>query len=412
MESVDYPLIILLVGLLVMMSLLVKLALERIGLPSLVGFLAIGYLLRIINDHFALLSIGGHEILSFLADVGLATLLFRIGLESNLAGLIRQLPKASLIWIGDVVISGFAGYAAATYLLDQPLTTALFVAAALSATSVGISVGAWQSSSALDSPQGEFLLDVAELDDISAVLLMALLFSLLPEMQQGHSGNMSHLALMTTLVFLGKFLAFVFFCLLFSRYVEKPLTHFFASHKTAPEPMLAIVGVGFIFAALAGLIGFSIAIGAFLIGLVFSRDPEAVKMEGSFQPIYQLFSPFFFIGIGFDLDPTGLGEAAWAGSVLLAVAIAGKLIADGLPVFFLQGWQAALLIGVSMVPRAEIAMVIMSRGRELGDWAVPDHIYSAVVLVSAVTCVAAPLAVRPLVERWPPMANQEKATPP
>ena len=404
-HNFDIPLAILLTGILVVLTMLVKPTFERVKLPPLVGYLAIGVLLSAVNRHWPLFSSGGKEMLSFLATLGLVTLLFRVGLESNLDGLLRQLPKASLIWVGDILISSAAGYAAAIFLLGLPWPTAAIIAVAMSATSVGISVGVWQSRKALDTPEGEFLLDVAELDDISAVLLMALLFALLPEIHDG-GGHMGKLALQSGGLFLAKLLLFGLACLLFSRYLEKPLTRFFTRREAPPDPMLAVIGIGLIFAALAGLLGFSVAIGAFLVGLVFSRDPEAVKMEASFQPVYELFSPFFFIGIGFDIDLASLGGAVAPGLVLLAVAILGKLAADGLPVFFLQGKTAAALIGVSMVPRAEIAMVIMSRGRDLGAWAVPASVYSAMVLVSAATCVLAPLAVGHLLEKWPPQ-NQD-----
>ena len=60
--------------------------------------------------------------------------------------------------------------------------------------------------------------------------------------------------------------------------------------------MLLVAGIGFVVAASAELLGFSLAVGAMFAGLVFSRDPEAVKMDACFSPLYELFAPFFFIG--------------------------------------------------------------------------------------------------------------------
>ncbi|MGB3862948.1 MAG: hypothetical protein WBE11_15060 [Candidatus Aminicenantaceae bacterium] len=75
-------------------------------------------------------------------------------------------------------------------------------------------------------------------------------------------------------------------------------------------------------------------------------------------------------------------------------AIIGKLIGNGLPSLFIMGWTSALLLSVSMVPRAEIAMLVMQRGRDLGDWAVPDHVFGAMVIVSLATCLFFPLALK------------------
>ena len=83
------------------------------------------------------------------------------------------------------------------------------------------------------------------------------------------------------------------------------------------------------------------------------------------------------------------------------LAALAKIIANGLPVWFLKGFRGAVLIGVSMVPRAEIAMVIMSKGLSLGDWIVPSQVFSAMVLVTIITCIASPLAVQRLLKKWP-----------
>lgn len=401
-QNIDYPTIILITGILIVLIIVVKLIFERAGVPALVGYLGLGVLLRFVDDQWVFVGSFGLEVLHYLGTVGLATLLFRIGLESNLQGLLKQLPKASMVGIGNLVVSGLVGYLVAAHVLGLHWITALIVGVALSATSVGISVAAWHESQSLNSPQGELLLDIAEFDDVSAVLVMALLFVFLPEIHQGAEKNLIPLAVETIGIFFAKIVIFGLACFLFSRYLEGPLTHFIAAWEPSPDPMLFVVGIGFVFAATAGLLGFSVAIGAFFAGLVFSRDPDTVKMEASFQPIYELFSPFFFIGVGLNIDPTLLGDSLWPGLVLLAAAILGKLAVNGIPIYFLEGSSAALLLGASMIPRAEIALVVMSRGRSLGEWAVPGHIYSAMVLVCAVTCVVGPLTVRRLLKKWPP----------
>jgi Kef-type K+ transport system membrane component KefB len=394
---------IFLVGVLIVLTMLIKAGLERNGLPPLVGYLMLGLLLRWLDDSVDIFSVESAKILAFFGKIGLIALLFRVGLESNLRGLLKQLRSASLIWVADIAISGTLGFLSAFYLLRFSWNTSLIVATAFTATSVGISVSVWQDMNALKSANGELLVDVAELDDISAVVLMALLFAVLPHLNGGEASGEGYLKLITGEmgIFLIKLFGYGLFCFLFSRYLEKPLTHYFLNLEAAPAPMLAVAGIGFIIAAMAAWLGFSLAIGAFFAGLVFSRDPRAVKMEGSFMPLYELFSPFFFIAIGLQMDPSTLDTALGLGAILAALAIAGKLLADGLPVFFLRGWQPAMLIGISMVPRAEIALVIMQRGHASGAWAVPPHVYGAMILVCAATCLLAPLTVRPLLRRWP-----------
>ena len=102
---------------------------------------------------------------------------------------------------------------------------------------------------------------------------------------------------------------------------------------------------------------------------------------------------------------SGLGIAG----LLLAVAVVGKVVGAALPARLLSGgvvagWHGALLIGVSMMPRAEIAMVVMSEGRLLGDWAVPPELFSAMVLVVLATSIVAPLIIARMLAARPPQA--------
>lgn len=120
------------------------------------------------------------SLLDFLGTVGVVFLLFGVGLKTDIRGLREVLSRAGWIWAGNVLLSGGVGFLAARYLLDATFLPSLMVAVALTATSVGVTVGVWDSRDALDSRAGNILLDVAELDDISAVVLMALLFAVLP----------------------------------------------------------------------------------------------------------------------------------------------------------------------------------------------------------------------------------------
>lgn len=398
---VDYTMMIMMIGILIVLTILIKSWLMRIGIPSLVGFLLVGFFIRLAEDRYGIISPESQEIFELFAKIGLITLLFRVGLESNLQGLLKQLRSASMVWVGNVLLSGLFGFVAAYYILDVQWVTAIIVGTAFTATSVGISVAVWEESDALKSANGELLIDIAELDDISAIVLMALLFALLPHLKHGSAGVLWPLIGKTSGGFLLKLFGFGLFCFLFSRYVEEPVAKYFQNMEPSSDFMLAVVGIGFLIAALADWMGFSLAIGAFFAGLVFSCDEEAVKREGSFMPLYELFSPFFFIGIGLHVDPQAIGSALTPAAVLIVIAFAAKIMADGLPVWMLRGLPSAVLIGFSMVPRAEIAMVIMQHGLNEGAWAVPPKIFNAMVLVSIMTCALAPMIVQVLLNRWP-----------
>ena len=364
-------------------------------------FSILGLLVNAAEQKWHLFSAGELEVFEFLADIGIICLLFRVGLESKLAELIGQLRRASIVWLGNVSLSGLLGFFTAYFFLQLEMIPSLFVGTAMTATSVGISVGIWREAKAINSPNGELMLDVAEMDDISAVILMALLFAVAPVLRSQPDATLLPVLVNTATAFFFKALVFGAFCFLFSRYGEQSLTSFFQRLEPPPDSTIMVAGVGFIIAALAGLLGFSVAIGAFFAGLVFCRDPDAIKIDASFDTFYELFVPFFFLGIGLKIDLDALATALDLGIILLIVAVVGKVVGVAIPVLKLAEPRSAILLGISMVPRAEIMMIVMQHGLQLGEWAVPVRVFAAMVLVSAATTIVVPLVLRPLLRQWP-----------
>lgn len=399
-SEAEHAAVLLVTGTLIALSLLINRGLRKTAVPPIVGYLLLGVLLRVAGDATNLLTEDVTTELGFLADIGVVALLFRVGLESDLAGLLRQLRKAQFVWLGDVVVSGTVGFLAAYYVLQYPLIPSLYVAAALTATSVSVSVVVWQNTHTLETPNGELLLDVAELDDISAILLMSLLFAVVPALKGENSGALLPTIAATAGLLLLKLLLFGGFCYLFARFAEHRLTRFFERLNPMPDPMLMLAGTGFIIAALAGLLGFAIALGAFFAGLVFSRDPEAITMSRPFVVLYDLFTPFFFIVIGLHIDPLVVSSALIPGAILLLAAVSGKFVGAGGAAVPSIGWRGSLLLGISMFPRAEIAMIVMRQGREADADVVPAEAFAAMVFVSAATCILSPLILRPMLDRW------------
>ncbi len=397
-----------LAGAIIVVTMLIRSGFRRIGVPSLVGFIVLGLLIRIADMQLEFITEGLSSVFDFLATVGIVFLLFRVGLEANLAGLRRQIKPASVIWAGGVFLNGVLGYVVANSLLGLPLVQSLFVAVALTATSVAISVGVWQEAKALKSRIGQLLVDVAELDDISGIILMAVLFAIAPVLQEGIVPGLPSVLGKTAGLAIAKFIGFGALCLLFSRFVERHVTALFKKLEARPGQTVVLAGFGLLIASVAGLLGFSVAIGAFFAGLTFSRDPEAVRLDTPFSILYDFFAPFFFIGVGLSMDPSALGGAVLMGLALLVVAVTAKIVGHGLPALITTTWAGAVVIGVSMIPRAEITMVIMHTGLRMGEWAVPDDVFSAMVLVSLGTAILSPLLVQQLLRRWP-QAKKAKA---
>lgn len=408
MDQLQQSILILSLGILVILAVLLKSRLKAIGLPSSVGFIAVGFLLNYINTRFGFITPAVRSVFEVLMKLGVIALLFEIGLESDLGGLVSQLRKASLISIVNLLVCGFAGFAAVYWVCGMGFIPSLFAGTALTATSVGISLSVWKESGSLKSPNGELLLDIAELDDIMGIVLMALVVGIAPVLRDSGSGSLAVDTLKTFGIEIGKFLGFTVLCVLFSRYVEKPFSGFFRRMTHGPDPMIVMAASSFIIAAVAGFLGFSVAIGGFFAGLIYSRDPKAVRMEASFDTLYDFFVPFFFIGIGLSMEITALTTGLLLGGILLIAAVGGKLLSIGGAALTVAGKRAALLLGTSMVPRAEITVIVMEQGRALGNWAVPESLFNGIVIVSLVTSVVVPIVLRRLLKLWPQKATEEE----
>ena len=383
-------------GLLFLAILLVKLFIARRWCPPMLAYLLVGMLSAAIINHSALAdNVSLHAIISVLGEAGLIMLLFKVGINADLKSLRLQLPNAAWIWWWNVAISGSFGYIAAAWVLQLDLLSSLFIAVAFTATSVGVTVSLWSDAGKLSTPQGTLLLDIAELDDLSTICLVALLVALVPLYQGGAPilpGN--------TLVTLGYILAllagFAICAWFFSLYIEPLLTRTIARYAVAHELVVFMLAVSFIVAAMAEVAGLSLAIGAFIAGLAFSRDPSAMQEQPVLNGLYDFLTPFFFISLGMLVDISGLTTLLWPAVVLLVFAISGKIAGVMLPAWPRLGVSAALVLGVSMVPRMEIALVVMQKALAAG---ISETIFSAMILTCFSTVLLTMLALPVLLRR-------------
>jgi len=391
--------ILIVVGALLILGPFVKSLMERLGVPALVGYISLGVLVSLADQQWTFVTSTFDNTFSVLAQLGVVALLFRVGLRSHTRTLLAKLPDASLIWFGDVLTNIIFGFAVSYYLLALPMETSLVIATAFSATSVAVSVTVWDEMHKLNTSNGQLLVDVAELDDLSGVLLLAILLAIIPVLQ---GGNMELLPSIGTTAFkvLVKLTLFIAGCYLFAHYLERDFTRFNRKWENSRTGFtITVLGSGLAIAAVAGYLGFSLAIGALFAGLAFSRDPEAVRTDARFAYFYEFFTPFFFIYIGMQVDPGVIIPSLGLATVLFFPAALGKFLGVFTPALRIVKRADAVLLGLSMIPRAEISMVIVYQCQQLGDDIVPESVFGAMVLMSVMTSIFAPLILRSLLMR-------------
>lgn len=389
MEFPALATVVLLIGILIGLAQPLQAGAKRLRLPALIVFILLGLTLRWLDkglgESLRLLSAEGEGMLELLASIGVIFLLFRIGLQSDLTQMRRELRRATPIWLGNIVISAVAAYLTARWFLGWDQLASMLVGAALTATSVGVPAAVWQERQAASSPQGQLFVDVAEMDDISGVILMSLVLAVMPVLEQQPDRIWSIIG-WESLQALGLLLLFLAACAMHARWLQQPMLRFLKRLEPDPDQLLSIVALALVVAAIAGLLGFSLAIGAFFAGVMLSGN-ESVCRHRALTALYDLFTPFFFIGIGLKVDPGSLTTGLWLPlSALLSVAVLAKYLGTVVPALPMVDRRTAHALGLSMIPRAEIALIVASNGLAMGG-IISDQQYTAIVMTAILTCL-------------------------
>lgn len=314
-----------------------------------------------------------------LAEFGLILLLFFVGLELRLGELLAVGRRAALVALGGVLLPFAAGYGLMTARGSNQIES-LFLAAALVATSTGITARTLRDLGVIASTEARIILAAAVIDDILSMIVIAV---------TGAIGAQGTVAITAVLFLVAEVTAFVIFvALVGSRIVRRYATTFGEGEGTPrlfAMAMLLCLGL----AVLAASIGLAPIIGAFLAGLVLGESRDARQLTTAALPVYRLLVPFFFVITGMQVDPALFREPAVSGlaAVVTVIAIASKLLGAGVGSLGL-GPRAALIVGVGMVPRGELGFVIVAMGRSLGI--LPEAAVSVVVIMSVVTTLITP----------------------
>ncbi|MEX2305388.1 MAG: cation:proton antiporter, partial [Waddliaceae bacterium] len=240
----DHISLVLLIGILISLSLWTKALLHMQNLPPLIGYVFLGWMLRMLNDSWEFLPETAPQILYFMSDIGIITLLFRIGFGSHIKTLLAQLSRASILAISNIVTTAILGFYLSYSILSIHPVGALFIAIALTATSIGITITIWKDNKILNSKTGALLLDLVALDDVIGIILMGILIQLAPMfLENTNSISFSSITLDSLLV-IGKLFLFLVFCILFSVFVVPKLTHYLKKSEHMPDPMVTIIAFG------------------------------------------------------------------------------------------------------------------------------------------------------------------------
>ncbi|MBU2552290.1 MAG: cation:proton antiporter, partial [Proteobacteria bacterium] len=347
---------------------------HRVRLPSIIGFLATGV---IAGPHGLGLVEAVHEI-EILSEVGVVMLLFLIGLEFSFKSLLRIKRAVFLGGATQVVLSILAG-AGVVFLWGRPPREALFYGFLMALSSTAIVLNLLQEKATMDAPQGRTALAVLIFQDIIVVpMMLAVPFLAGAEAARAEAGYIS----------LAKGVGVILILIAGAKWVVPRFLEMVVGTRSRELFMISIMFLCLSVAWLTNEAGLSLALGAFVAGLIVSESPYSHQAVGNVLPFKEVFSSFFFVSIGMLLDVRLI--LADPALILLAAlfVLALKILTGGAGAAVLGlPLRVVVLSGFALSQVGEFSFILALHGQDFGLMAPKDYqvFLSTAVLTMALT---------------------------
>jgi CPA2 family monovalent cation:H+ antiporter-2 len=353
----------------------------RLRLPVVIGYLAAGIILGPNLFHHSL--IPDIDIINALANAGIVLLMFTVGLEFNLKRLRKVGLFAAVAGSVEIAIMISLGYGLGT-MLGWSTLQSIFLGAVMSISSTAVIIKVLTDMNLLSKEFAEAIVGILIIEDIAAVIILTLASPL------AAGGGITLTSIVLQVAFIGVFIGIIL--VLGLAVVPRIMDWMYRIHTSET---LMVVSLGFCFgmAMVALYLGLSVAIGAFLIGVIISQSKASDLLVDRITPIKEMFMALFFISIGMLIDPWLVLD-----NILVAVAIAllfivGKSFAVSVGTFLSnKDVKTSLMTGLGMVAMGEFSFVIAKTAFDLG--AVDQLFYSSVIGGALITMIFLPVSFR------------------
>lgn len=323
------------------------------------------------------------------------TLLFLVGVETNLKLLFRYALAGGLVGLGGVVFSFAFGDILGIFMLPRLMEgsfgffhpACIFLGVMSTATSVSITARILSEKKKLDSPEGVTILAGAVIDDVLGIIMLAIGTGIVAAQNKGGTVDWSGIGWVSAKA-IGVWLAATAIGLICSHYISRFLKNCFSD-----KAQIATMALGFamIIAGLFEEAQLAMIIGAYVLGLSLSRTDISQVIREHLQPIYMFLVPVFFVVMGMlvDLSAFKSPQVLIFGAVYTVGAILAKMVGCGLPTLLCKfNLRGAVRVGIGMVPRGEVALIVAGLG--LSQGLISKDIFGVAVLMTLITTVLPP----------------------
>jgi Kef-type K+ transport system membrane component KefB len=347
---------------------------ERLFLPAVLGEILAGVL---VGPYGAALVVPTDAIYA-VAEIGAIFLLFTVGLETQPKELLRVGRTSLYVALAGITVPFLLGFG---YMLARHHTPheATFVAAAMVATSVGITARVLGDMNVLQTLPARIILGAAVFDDILGMILLGVVVGLVST-----TGLAWAQLLITSFEALGFAVIMLFYAPRLVRRMEPGLERM--STHDAPLVIALAICIGLSYGAVK--IGMAAIIGAFFAGLAFAEYSPRWNLQPRVSAINEFLAPFFFFSMGSRLN-IGVfnGRLIVSAIIITILAVVSKLVGCGFPVLR-SGWNNALKVGIGMVPRGEVGLIVALVGLQMS--VISEQAYALVIFMTAGTTMIAP----------------------
>ncbi len=357
---------------------------ERAGQPAVLGELVGGVVL---GTGFISFFHPHDPVLAVMSEVGVILLLFETGIHSDLGQLLKAGPTSTAVAAVGVVAPFALGWGLMTALGHGGMQ-AVFVGAALTATSVGITARVLSDMGKLSLPEAQIVLGAAVIDDVLGIIILSAVSGI------AASGSLQWGAVLKITVLSAGFLAAALYL---GPYLSEGLINIVRRMRVRGVLVGAALCFALALSLTAHLLGTAMIVGAFCAGILLARTDKKEDIDDSIKPVVDVFAPIFFVMVGAKVqlgafNPLVAANRPMLGlaALLIVAAVLGK-IASALVVR--EKGLNRLAIGYGMIPRGEVGLIFAQIGLTAGI--VDAGLYGAVVAMVIVTTFLAP----PLLKR-------------
>ncbi|MEO8634733.1 MAG: cation:proton antiporter [Gemmatimonadales bacterium] len=360
---------------------------HRLRWPVVAGYLVAGVL---VGPSFTPTWLSDEHSIHLLSELGVTLLMFSIGLEFRLGRLARTGPAAGLAAVVEIGLMLMLGFGVGRAFGWSTLAS-LFVAGTVAVASTMILAKALEEHP-VERELKESLFSLMLFEDLAAMVIIALLTA--AASGEGLSG-----AALATVI--GRLLGLLALTLVIGLALVPRAARWVIGLGNRETMLVSMVGFAFGLSYLAGTAGFSVALGAFVAGLLVAESGEGRVVEHSLVPLRDVFAAIFFVATGMQLDIRVLATEWPLAAGLAGVVLIGKPVAVSVGVFLSgRGLPTAIRAGLRLSQIGEFSFILAGVGVMLG--AVPTAFVAVAVAVSVLTACLAPWMARVAdpVARW------------